>query len=175
MKRRQQDSNLRATRCRRRASNALPCQLGHASVRASRRAPCGDARRATSGALSSDDLSGGRRAADSPGRRASAPAHTRKCAAARARRRPAPPSEGARPVVASGRRGSRTPKACQPTRFRDGIPRRWQSFRGSPASLAAFGGAGLRPANQSAANGARLAPASVEPATLRLRGGSSAG
>jgi hypothetical protein len=88
MKRRQQDSNLRATRCRRRASNALPCQLGHASVRASRRAPCGDARRAASGALSSDDLSGGRRAADSPGRRAGAPAHTRKCAAARARRRP---------------------------------------------------------------------------------------
>ena len=31
-----------------RASNALPCQLGHASGRASRRAPCGDARRAAS-------------------------------------------------------------------------------------------------------------------------------
>ena len=30
-----------------------------------------------------------------------------------------------------GRRGSRTPKARRPTRFRDGIPRRWQSF---PAS-----------------------------------------
>src|SRR5262245_8233507 len=28
-----------------------------------------------------------------------------------------------------GRRGSRTPKAKGPTRFRDGIPRRWQSFR----------------------------------------------
>jgi hypothetical protein len=28
----------------------------------------------------------------------------------------------------SGRRGSRTPKAVKPTRFRDGIPRRWQSF-----------------------------------------------
>ncbi len=28
----------------------------------------------------------------------------------------------------SGRRGSRTPKARRPTRFRDGIPHRWQSF-----------------------------------------------
>jgi hypothetical protein len=28
----------------------------------------------------------------------------------------------------SGRRGSRTPKTREPTRFRDGIPRRWQSF-----------------------------------------------
>ena len=33
---------------------------------------------------------------------------------------------------ASGRRGSRTPKAREPTRFRDGIPRRWQSFREWP-------------------------------------------
>ena len=32
----------------------------------------------------------------------------------------------------SGRRGSRTPKALRPTRFRDGIPRRWQSFQGGP-------------------------------------------
>ena len=48
----------------------------------------------------------------------------------------------------SGRRGSRTPKALKPTRFRDGVPRRWQSFQ--------------------------VAPAGVEPATLRLRGGSSA-
>lgn len=32
----------------------------------------------------------------------------------------------------SGRRGSRTPKARRPTRFRDGIPRRWQSFREWP-------------------------------------------
>jgi hypothetical protein len=33
----------------------------------------------------------------------------------------------------SGRRGSRTPKAqSEPTRFRDGIPRRWQSFRRWP-------------------------------------------
>ena len=30
---------------------------------------------------------------------------------------------------ACGRRGIRTPKAREPTRFRDGIPRRWQSFR----------------------------------------------
>jgi hypothetical protein len=29
----------------------------------------------------------------------------------------------------SGRRGSRTPKGLRPTRFRDGVPRRWQSFR----------------------------------------------
>jgi hypothetical protein len=29
----------------------------------------------------------------------------------------------------SGRRGSRTPKASQPTRFRDGVPHRWQSFQ----------------------------------------------
>ena len=28
-----------------------------------------------------------------------------------------------------GRRGSRTPKGVRPTRFRDGVPRRWQSFR----------------------------------------------
>jgi hypothetical protein len=33
---------------------------------------------------------------------------------------------------ASGRRGSRTPKARRPTRFRDGIPHRWQSFREWP-------------------------------------------
>ena len=32
----------------------------------------------------------------------------------------------------SGRRGTRTPKAGRPTRFRDGIPRRWQSFRSGP-------------------------------------------
>ncbi len=32
-------------------------------------------------------------------------------------------------VRKGGRRGSRTPKAARPTRFRDGIPRRWQSFR----------------------------------------------
>ena len=32
----------------------------------------------------------------------------------------------------SGRRGSRTPKARRPTRFRDGIPRQWQSFREWP-------------------------------------------
>jgi hypothetical protein len=32
----------------------------------------------------------------------------------------------------SGRRGSRTPKASRPTRFRDGVPRRWQSFRSGP-------------------------------------------
>jgi hypothetical protein len=29
----------------------------------------------------------------------------------------------------SGRRGSRTPKGLRPTRFRDGVPRLWQSFR----------------------------------------------
>ncbi len=34
--------------------------------------------------------------------------------------------------ASSGRRGSRTPKAAKPTRFRDGIPRRWQSFREWP-------------------------------------------
>jgi hypothetical protein len=49
----------------------------------------------------------------------------------------------------SGRRGTRTPKARRPTRFRDGIPRRWQSFR-------------------------EVAPAGVEPAPSRLRAGSSA-
>ena len=32
----------------------------------------------------------------------------------------------------SGRRGSRTPKAREPTRFRDEIPHRWQSFRRWP-------------------------------------------
>jgi hypothetical protein len=31
----------------------------------------------------------------------------------------------------SGRRGSRTPKPLRAARFRDGVPRRWQSFRGS--------------------------------------------
>ena len=84
-----------------RGSNALPCQLGHASERASRRASCGDARRA----------------------------------------------DGARDLK-SGRRGSRTPKPVRATRFRDGVPRPWQSFP--------------------------VTPAGVEPATLRLRGGSSA-
>ena len=45
--------------------------------------------------------------------------------------------------------GVEPPRPERPTRFRDGIPRRWQSFHG-------------------------VAPAGVEPATLRLRGGSSA-
>jgi hypothetical protein len=31
-----------------------------------------------------------------------------------------------------GRRGSRTPKARKPTRFRDGVPHQWQSFRSGP-------------------------------------------
>ena len=31
--------------------------------------------------------------------------------------------------VNDGRRGSRTPKPVRATRFRDGVPRRWQSFR----------------------------------------------
>ncbi len=35
-----------------------------------------------------------------------------------------------RPGALSGRRGSRTPKPARATRFRDGIPRLWQSFRG---------------------------------------------
>ena len=48
-----------------------------------------------------------------------------------------------------GRRGSRTLKARRPTRFRDGIPRRWQSFH-------------------------EVTPAGVEPATARVRAGSSA-
>lgn len=49
----------------------------------------------------------------------------------------------------NGRRGSRTPNGRSRTRFRDGIPRRWQSFH-------------------------EVAPAGVEPATRRLRVGSSA-
>jgi hypothetical protein len=32
-------------------------------------------------------------------------------------------------VARSGRRGSRTPKTRRPTRFRDGVPHRWQSFQ----------------------------------------------
>ena len=32
----------------------------------------------------------------------------------------------------SGRRGSRTPKARRPTRFRDGVPRQWPSFQSGP-------------------------------------------
>ena len=55
-----------------RASNALPCQLGHASGRAGRA------------------------------------------------------------LRKSGRRGSRTPKPVKATRFRDGVPRRWQSFPNGP-------------------------------------------
>ena len=31
-----------------------------------------------------------------------------------------------------GRRGSRTPKTRRPTRFRDGVPRQWQSFQSGP-------------------------------------------
>jgi hypothetical protein len=61
----------------------------------------------------------------------------------------------ARPLIVGGdkrrlrgRRGSRTPQAAKPTRFRDGIPRLWQSFQ--------------------------VAPAGVEPATARVRAGSSA-
>jgi hypothetical protein len=50
----------------------------------------------------------------------------------------------------SGRGGSRTPKAAKPTRFRDGVPRRWQPFQ------------------------RKVAPAGFEPAPHRLRvGGSS--
>jgi hypothetical protein len=47
-----------------------------------------------------------------------------------------------------GRRGSRTPKARGPTRFRDGIPRPWQSFQ-------------------------MVTPAGFEPALPRVRAGSS--
>ena len=35
----------------------------------------------------------------------------------------------------NGRRGSRTPKARRPTRFRDGTPHRWQSFRSGPGRI----------------------------------------
>ena len=47
-----------------------------------------------------------------------------------------------------GRRGSRTPKARGPTRFRDGIPRPWQSFQ-------------------------MVTPAGFQPALPRVRAGSS--
>jgi hypothetical protein len=98
VKRRQQDSNLRAAD-RLRVSNALPCQLGHASERASRRTPGGDARRA--------------------------------------RRR------------AKRKERESNPQGPRPTRFRDGVPRRWQSFR-------------------------EVTPAGLEPAHPRVRAGSSA-
>jgi hypothetical protein len=65
------------------------------------------------------------------------------------RRRSAPPLRRATPCLrlrrlenrlvaaraSNGRRGSRTPKAARPTRFRDGVPRRWQSFRMVPAGI----------------------------------------
>ena len=47
-----------------------------------------------------------------------------------------------------GRRGSRTPKISRPSRFRDGIPRRWQSFQ-------------------------MVTPAGFQPALPRVRAGSS--
>jgi hypothetical protein len=50
---------------------------------------------------------------------------------------------GARAVGnGSGRRGSRTPKPVEATRFRDGVPRRWQSFRG--ATVGGARGSGRR-------------------------------
>ena len=35
----------------------------------------------------------------------------------------------------NGRRGSRTPKARRPTRFRDGTPHPWQSFQSGPGRI----------------------------------------
>jgi hypothetical protein len=66
------------------------------------------------------------------------------------------------PGRARGRRGSRTPKARGPTRFRNGVPRPWQSFREI-----------LRA--DTAADQCRegVASAGVEPAHPRVRAGSS--
>jgi hypothetical protein len=49
----------------------------------------------------------------------------------------------------SGRRGNRTPKTCGSTRFRDGIPRPWQSFR-EHRGLRLPGGRLRRPGGQPA-------------------------
>ena len=64
----------------------------------------------------------------------------------------------------NGRRGSRTPKPVRATRFRDGVPRRWQSFLGRNASVASFVRCGRqgsnlrRPAFQAGALPAELRP-----------------
>jgi hypothetical protein len=73
-----------------------------------------------------------------------------------------------------GRRGSRTPKARGPTRFRDGVPRRWQSFRRWLRQES-----NLQPADQESAalpvelRSREAWPAGLEPATPRVSGGRS--
>jgi hypothetical protein len=107
----------------------------------------------------------------------------------------------------NGRRGSRTPKAfIRPTRFRDGVPRPWQSFplvelvlRGVLGFLTRRWVCGGRrdsvdhtarrlehgqrsrrrrspasPGGSRRRSGKRVAPAGLEPATPRVRAGSSA-
>jgi hypothetical protein len=75
-----------------------------------------------------------------------------------------------------GRRGNRTPKARGPTRFRDGVPRPWQSFHMvTPA--------GFEPALPRVRAGSsplsygvvRMWSAGIEPATPRVSGGRSTG
>ena len=78
-------------------------------------------------------------------------------------------------MLPDGRRGSRTPKAVRPTRFRDGVPRPWQSF---PVTSA-----GVEPATSRLRVGcsaelsyeAMTWPAGIEPAAPRVSGGRSTG
>jgi hypothetical protein len=69
---------------------------------------------------------------------------------------------------ANGRRGSRTPQTRRPNRFRNGIPRRWQSFQRN-------GRAGQAGPTSKRHRKRRLSgPGRRRTCTLRLRGGNSA-
>ncbi len=68
-----------------------------------------------------------------------------------------------------GRRGSRTPKARRPTRFRDGVPLRWQSFQMAPAGLDPAPPRVRAGRSASLSYGAFRCPAGIEPAAPAFR------
>ena len=82
--------------------------------------------------------------------------------------RGAPPR--ARDPEQGGRRGSRTPKPVKATRFRDGVPRRWQSFQGDPGRLRTCTSPGKSRELCQLSYGVVMWPAGVEPATPRVSG-----
>ena len=182
--RRQQDSNLRAPE-RLRASNALPCHLGHASVRASRRAPCGDARRVRRCAKRKERESNPQGPQAHPfSRRDTAPVAVLPRSslvpvvhACRVRgRRPASPAGRPRtgPRCRAQKEGARGGTMVPPRRRRDTAP---------VAVLPRVTPAGVEPAtarvrvgsSAELSYGASMWPAGVEPAAPRVSGGRSTG
>ena len=182
--RRQQDSNLRAPE-RLRASNALPCHLGHASVRASRHAPCRDARRIRRCAKRKERESNPQGPQAHPfSRRDTAPMAVLPRSslvpvvhACRVRgRRPASPAGRPRtgPRCRAQKEGARGGTMVPPRQRRDTAP---------VAVLPRVTPAGVEPAtarvrvgsSAELSYGASMWPAGVEPAAPRVSGGRSTG